>query len=62
MNLFVNGYDIVVTNDCHSIHLPMQEVRTGGQRTAFWKRIYWSAHYTGISSESITGVMPCGPG
>ena len=32
MNLFVNGYDIYVTNDCHSIHLPWSQVRTGGQR------------------------------
>lgn len=46
MNLFVNGYDIVVTNDCHSIHLPLQEVRSGGQRTGAWKRIYWSVYYT----------------
>lgn len=46
MNLFVHGYDIVVTNDCHSIHLPMSQVRSGGQRTNTLKRIYWSIHYT----------------
>lgn len=46
MNLFVHGYDIVVTNDCHSIHLPMSQVRSGGQRTGAWKRIYWSIYYT----------------
>jgi glycosyltransferase involved in cell wall biosynthesis len=46
MNLFVHGYDIVVTNDCHSIHLPMSQVRSGGQRTNPWKRIYWSIFYT----------------
>lgn len=46
MNLFVNGYDIWVTNDCHSIHLPMTQVRTGGQRTQTWRRIYWSIYYT----------------
>lgn len=47
MNLFVHGHDIWVTNDCHSLHLPMSQVRTGGQRTQTWRRIYWSIHYTG---------------
>jgi glycosyltransferase involved in cell wall biosynthesis len=47
MNLFVNGHDLWVTNDCHSIHLPLSQVRTGGQRTAVWRRIYWANHYTG---------------
>lgn len=46
MNLFVHGYDIIVTNDCHSIHLPLSQVRSGGQRTGSCKRIYWSVFYT----------------
>jgi glycosyltransferase involved in cell wall biosynthesis len=46
MNLFVNGFDIRVTNDCHSFHLPLSEVRTGGQRTGRLKRLYWSVYYT----------------
>lgn len=46
MNLFVNGHDIYVTNAVHSIHLPMSQVRTGGQRTSKWKRLYWSIYYT----------------
>jgi glycosyltransferase involved in cell wall biosynthesis len=46
MNLFVHGHDIWVTNDCHSIHLPLSQVRTGGQRTQTWRRIYWSIYYT----------------
>lgn len=46
MNLFVHGHDIWVTNDCHSLHLPMSQVRTGGQRTQTWRRIYWSIYYT----------------
>ena len=46
MNLFVNGFEIRVTNDCHSLHLPMSQVRTGGQRTSLFKRLYWSVHYT----------------
>jgi glycosyltransferase involved in cell wall biosynthesis len=46
MNLFVNGHDIYVTNDVHSVHLPMSQVRTGGQRTSKLKRLYWSIFYT----------------
>jgi len=46
MNLFVNGFEIHVTNDCHSFHLPLSQVRTGGQRTSLLKRFYWSVHYT----------------
>lgn len=46
MNLFVHGHDIWVTNDCHSLHLPLSQVRTGGQRVSAWRRIYWENHYT----------------
>jgi hypothetical protein len=46
MNLFVNGFDIHVTNDCHSFHLPLSQVRTGGQRTQPLRRLYWSIYYT----------------
>ena len=46
MNLFVNGFRILVTNECHSIHLPLGEVRSGGQRTNRLKRIGWSIYYT----------------
>ncbi len=46
MNLFTNGFDIYVTNACHSIHLPLAQVRTGGQRTRPFNRIYWSIYYT----------------
>jgi glycosyltransferase involved in cell wall biosynthesis len=46
MNLFVHGFDIYVTNDCHSFHLPLSQVRSGGQRTAPLKRLYWSIFYT----------------
>jgi glycosyltransferase involved in cell wall biosynthesis len=46
MNLFVNDYRICVTNECHSLHLPMSQVRVGGQRTSAAKRVYWSVFYT----------------
>lgn len=46
MNLFVNGFNIYVTNECHSFHLPLSQVRTGGQRTRPLKRLCWSIYYT----------------
>lgn len=46
MNLFVNGQDIYVTNDTHTFHLPLSQVRTGGQRVRQFARIYWSVYYT----------------
>jgi glycosyltransferase involved in cell wall biosynthesis len=46
MNLFVNGYRIVVTNECHSLHLPPSKVRTGGQRTRPLMRVYWAVFFT----------------
>ncbi len=46
MNLFVNGYYIYATNDCHTMHLPLSQVKTGGQRVNKFKRIYWSIYYT----------------
>jgi glycosyltransferase involved in cell wall biosynthesis len=46
MNLYVNGYRIRVTNDVHSFHLPPSMVKTGGQRTRSFSRIYWSIFYT----------------
>ena len=46
MNLFVHGYPIYITNDVHSIHLPISQVRSGGQRTELFKKIYWSIFYT----------------
>ncbi len=47
MNLFVNGYTIIMTNECHSIHLPLNAIRRGGQHTQPWRRVYWSVYYTG---------------
>ncbi len=46
MNLFVNGFSIHVTNECHSFHLPLSQVRTGGQRTRRLQRLHWSIYYT----------------
>lgn len=46
MSLFVSGLPIYATNDTHSFHLPMSQVKTGGQRTQPWRRVYWSTHYT----------------
>jgi glycosyltransferase involved in cell wall biosynthesis len=46
MNLFTNGYDVYVTNERHSFHLPMSQVRTGGQRTGALPRMRWAIQYT----------------
>jgi glycosyltransferase involved in cell wall biosynthesis len=46
MNLFVNGYDIYITNECHSFHLPRAQVSTGGQHVTAASRVYWSVYYT----------------
>jgi len=46
MNLFTSGYDIYVTNDRHSFHLPLSQVRTGGQRAPASTRIRWALYYT----------------
>lgn len=48
MNLFVNGYDIYATNACHSFHLPLSQVRSGGQRARTLQRLYWSIYYTNL--------------
>jgi len=46
MNLFVNGYRILVTNETHSIHLSPSQVRSGGQRTSLPRRIAGQIRYT----------------
>lgn len=46
MNLYTRGHKIVVTNDCHSFHLPLSEVASGGQRAGRLQRVYWSIYYT----------------
>ena len=45
MNLYVHGYTILINDAVHSIHLPIEEVRTGGQRTSRLKRLGWSIYY-----------------
>ncbi len=47
MNLYVNGYKIIMSNERHSIHLPLDSIRRGGQHTKAWRRLYWSIYYTG---------------
>jgi glycosyltransferase involved in cell wall biosynthesis len=46
MNLFVNGFAILVTNDTHSFHLSGEEVKSGGQRTSRLLRLFWNVYYT----------------
>jgi glycosyltransferase involved in cell wall biosynthesis len=51
MNLFVNGYDIIVTNEAHTIHLHRSEVPSGGQRISRLGSIWWSTYYTAYFFE-----------
>ncbi len=46
MNLFVNDYPTIVTNDCHTFHINIAQVATGGQRVDRWRMIYWPLFYT----------------
>lgn len=46
MNAFVNGYDMIVTNDVHCIELSRWENRSGGHRMSRFAQLYWSVYYT----------------
>jgi glycosyltransferase involved in cell wall biosynthesis len=46
MNAFVNGYDIIATNDVHYVELSRWENRSGGQRMSRAAQLYWSIYYT----------------
>lgn len=46
LGLMKAGYDLYITNDAHTVHLPMSQVRTGGQRVKRFDRIYWSVANT----------------
>jgi len=46
INLFVNGYKIICTNDTHCFHLSREEVRIGGQRVNRFKQLYYNIYYT----------------
>lgn len=45
LGLFLSGHDIFIVNDVHSIHLPMNEARSGGQRANRIAKTLWSIHY-----------------
>ncbi|MFZ3484615.1 glycosyltransferase family 2 protein [Sphingomonas sp. 3-13AW] len=45
MRLFLAGLPVLASNDAHSLHLPMAEVRTGGQRIRRMRKFLWSVRY-----------------
>lgn len=47
MNLFVHGYPVLISNSVHTFHLPMSEVRSGGQRVLRVRKFLWSVRYNG---------------
>lgn len=40
LGLSVQGLKVIITNAVRCFHMPMRDVRTGGQRTAHWKRLH----------------------
>jgi glycosyltransferase involved in cell wall biosynthesis len=46
VNLFINGYKIICTNDTHCFHLSREEVKIGGQRINRFKQLYYNIYYT----------------
>lgn len=45
-NLFVNGYELLVTNDAAYMHLPWNETLIGGQRTSMFRAGFYAIRYT----------------
>lgn len=45
MNLYVNGFNIYITNDTHTFHLPLSEVRSGGQRVSKIQKVFWTNYF-----------------
>lgn len=45
-NICTNGYQILVTNDTHSVHLHHTEVKSGGQRVGKILQLYFNIVYT----------------
>jgi len=45
MNLYVNGFNIYITNDTHTFHLPLSKVQSGGQRVSRIQKIFWSNYF-----------------
>lgn len=56
MNLFVHGLPVLVSNAVHSFHLPMREVRSGGQRVRRVRKFLWSVHYNGYFLDKYYGA------
>jgi glycosyltransferase involved in cell wall biosynthesis len=56
MNLFVHGLPVLVTNAVHSFHLPMSEVRSGGQRVRRLRKFLWSVRYNGYFLDKYYGA------
>jgi len=46
LNIFTNGYKLLVTNETHCFHLHNDDVPSGGQRISGIERFYWNVSYT----------------
>lgn len=47
MRIFLSGLPVLASNDIHSVHLPIAQVRSGGQRVHRWRKFLWSVRYNG---------------
>ncbi|MGN6268804.1 MAG: glycosyltransferase family 2 protein [Sphingomonas sp.] len=56
MNLFVHGLPVLVSNAVHSFHLPMREVRSGGQRVRRMRKFLWSVRYNSYFLDKYYGA------
>lgn len=46
INIFINNFKVVCTNDTHCYHVSRQEINKGGQRVNRLKQIYWNVYFT----------------
>lgn len=46
IQVFLAGYKILMTNDTHTMHMHPKDVPKGGQRTSYFKRVYYSIRNT----------------
>ncbi|KQC10903.1 MAG: hypothetical protein APR62_11050 [Smithella sp. SDB] len=45
-NIYIHGGKIIMTNDTHSVHMHLSEVKSGGQRVGKFSYLFWNLYYT----------------
>ena len=57
LNLFANGYNLLVTNDTHCFHLHRSDVPSGGQRISRFGQLYWNVFYTNYMYDKYFDLL-----